>query len=97
LTEDSGDKTVVQWMRSRATIWCWWNEGHRGAGGFKWKKKPRPVVVKGFFIRYSATFSQALKAQQAGTHGGICQGACCLIIPTSIFTATASAQRLPDF
>ena len=61
LTEDSGDKTVaVDAFEGNNLVLV--DEGHRGAGGFKWKKNRDQLCEKGFSFEYSATFSQALKA-----------------------------------
>ncbi len=61
LTEDSGDKTVaVDAFEGNNLVLV--DEGHRGAGGFKWKKNRDRLCENGFSFEYSATFSQALKA-----------------------------------
>jgi hypothetical protein len=61
LTEDSGDKTVaVDAFEGNNLVLV--DEGHRGAGGFKWKNNRDRLCEKGFSFEYSATFSQALKA-----------------------------------
>jgi hypothetical protein len=68
------------------------DEGHRGAGGFKWKNNRDRLCENGFSFEYSATFSQALKAANKPELTRNTPNASCLIIPTSIFTATASAK-----
>ena len=61
LTEDSGDRTVaVDAFEGNNLVMV--DEGHRGAGGFKWKKNRDQLCADGFSFEYSATFSQALKA-----------------------------------
>lgn len=61
LTEDSGDKTVaVDAFEGNNLVLV--DEGHRGAGGFKWKNNRDRLCEQGFSFEYSATFSQALKA-----------------------------------
>lgn len=61
LTEDSGDKTVaVDAFEGNNLVLV--DEGHRGAGGFKWKRNRDQLCENGFSFEYSATFSQALKA-----------------------------------
>jgi hypothetical protein len=61
LQEDSGDKTVaVDAFESNNLVLV--DEGHRGAGGFKWKSNRDRLCENGFTFEYSATFSQALKA-----------------------------------
>jgi hypothetical protein len=61
LQEDSGDKTVaVDAFESNNLVLA--DEGHRGAGGFKWKSNRDRLCENGFTFEYSATFSQALKA-----------------------------------
>jgi len=61
LTEDSGDKTVaVDAFEGNNLVLV--DEGHRGAGGFKWKQNRDRLCEHGFSFEYSATFSQALKA-----------------------------------
>ncbi len=61
LSEDSGDKTVaVDAFESNNLVLV--DEGHRGAGGFKWKSNRDRLCDQGFSFEYSATFSQALKA-----------------------------------
>ena len=61
LQEDSGDKTVaVDAFEGNNLVLV--DEGHRGAGGFKWKSNRDRLCENGFSFEYSATFSQALKA-----------------------------------
>jgi len=61
LSEDSGDKTIaVDAFEGNNLVLV--DEGHRGAGGFKWKKNRDQLCAAGFSFEYSATFSQALKA-----------------------------------
>ena len=61
LQEDSGDKTVaVDAFEGNNLVLV--DEGHRGAGGFKWKNNRDRLCENGFSFEYSATFSQALKA-----------------------------------
>jgi hypothetical protein len=61
LQEDSGDKTVaVDAFEGNNLVLV--DEGHRGAGGFKWKNNRDRLCENGFTFEYSATFSQALKA-----------------------------------
>ena len=61
LQEDSGDKTVaVDAFEGNNLVLV--DEGHRGAGGFKWKTNRDQLCANGFSFEYSATFSQALKA-----------------------------------
>ena len=61
LSEDSGDKTIaVDAFEGNNLVLV--DEGHRGAGGFKWKKNRDQLCENGFSFEYSATFSQALKA-----------------------------------
>jgi len=61
LQEDSGDKTVaVDAFEGNNLVLV--DEGHRGAGGFKWKSNRDRLCESGFSFEYSATFSQALKA-----------------------------------
>ena len=61
LSEDSGDKTVaVEAFEGNNLVLV--DEGHRGAGGFKWKSNRDRLCEAGFSFEYSATFSQALKA-----------------------------------
>jgi len=61
LTEDSGDKTIaVDAFEGNNLVLV--DEGHRGAGGFKWKRNRDQLCENGFSFEYSATFSQALKA-----------------------------------
>ena len=61
LSEDSGDKTIaVDAFEGNNLVLV--DEGHRGAGGFKWKKNRDQLCESGFSFEYSATFSQALKA-----------------------------------
>jgi len=68
LTEDSGDNVAVDAFEGNNLVLV---DEARGAGGFKWKKN-RDQLCDRFSFEFP-TFSQALKAQQAGTHGGICQ------------------------
>ena len=61
LSEDSGDKTIaVDAFEGNNLVLV--DEGHRGAGGFKWKSNRDRLCENGFSFEYSATFSQALKA-----------------------------------
>ena len=61
LQEDSGDRTVaVDAFEGNNLVLV--DEGHRGAGGFKWKNNRDRLCEDGFTFEYSATFSQALKA-----------------------------------
>jgi len=61
LQEESGDQTVaVDAFESNNLVLV--DEGHRGAGGFKWKSNRDRLCENGFTFEYSATFSQALKA-----------------------------------
>ncbi len=61
LQEESGDKTIaVDAFESNNLVLV--DEGHRGAGGFKWKSNRDRLCENGFTFEYSATFSQALKA-----------------------------------
>jgi hypothetical protein len=61
LPEDSGDKTVVVDAFEGNNLVVV-DEGHRGAGGFKWKSNRDRLCEKGFSFEYSATFSQARTA-----------------------------------
>ncbi len=91
LTEDSGDKTVaVDAFEGNNLVLV--DEGHRGAGGFKWKNNRDRLCEDGFSFEYSATFSQASRPPTSRNSRRNTPNACCLIIPTSIFTATASAK-----
>ncbi len=61
LQEESGDQTVaVDAFEGNNLVLV--DEGHRGAGGFKWKRNRDRLCEAGFSFEYSATFSQALKA-----------------------------------
>jgi hypothetical protein len=61
LQEESGDQTVaVDAFEGNNLVLV--DEGHRGAGGFKWKSNRDRLCADGFSFEYSATFSQALKA-----------------------------------
>ena len=61
LQEESGDKVVaVDAFEGNNLVLV--DEGHRGAGGFKWKSNRDRLCENGFSFEYSATFSQALKA-----------------------------------
>ena len=61
LQEESGDKTVaVDAFEGNNLVLV--DEGHRGAGGCKWKSNRDRLCDNGFSFEYSATFSQAMKA-----------------------------------
>ena len=67
LTEDSGDKTVaVDAFEGNNLVLV--DEGHRGAGGFKWKHNRDRLCEQGFSFEYSATF---VEQQHAGLRGEV--------------------------
>lgn len=61
LSDDSGDKTVaVDSFETSNLVLI--DEGHRGAGGDKWKDWRDKLSETGFAFEYSATFGQAINA-----------------------------------